>query len=520
MVFDTIMANLIQRIIKLEKYSKYGLIAIVLYSVIVFVLTSFYRVSGDGCWHIPVGKFIASNFKLPLFEPLGRDEPFWSPPLYHLIVAFVYYLFSRFSNEAANFAVKFISPIFGVLSLVASFIVIKKLKNTKIAFYSIIFLASIPIFIDYGVLSYVESTLLFFILMSIYFAINEKVILSAVFAGLSILVKYNGVLILPVLVFILYSKFSKQTNKRERLANRKIYYRNLLIVVVVPLLIALPWLLRNWVFLGNPVWPFLNFIFHGYQLKSYTGVDLSILASPKLFVSTYLGIFGVPDGNYAALSFFKLNYFWFLFAVWVAGTLIFVTPLIIGMFNLQKIGNPSNYNKIILVWIFSYLILFVLYAVNVGPFVSRMLLPAFPAISILWATGLERLLFNKKLKSFLIILIITVIFGMVLSESFKFSLSSKAWGFYGRDFKWVKLNTNNNAIFIANGQCIPYNIERTSLYATNETIKQADLIWVNQKFTLDKKSILDDQTLKLIESQNYSIAYYNNKTGTRIYRIK
>ncbi|MBI2647459.1 glycosyltransferase family 39 protein, partial [Candidatus Woesearchaeota archaeon] len=499
------MTNLIQRISNLEKYSKYALIAIIFYSAIVFTLTAFYHVSGDGCWYLPVGKFIARNFKIPLFEPLGRDEPFWSPPVYHLLVAMVYYFFGKFNSEVANFAVKFVSPIFGVLSLAASFMVIKKLKNTRIAFYSIIFLASVPIFIDYGVLSYVESTLLFFILMSIYFALNERVILSAVFAGLSILVKYNGVFILPVLIFILHSKFNKEANKRDNLANRKIYYRNVLVVVIVPLLIASPWFIRNWALLGNPIWPFLNFLFHGYQLKSYTEINPSILVSPKLFVSTYLGIFGVPDGNYAALSFFKINYLWLLFAGWLAGTLIFMMPLIIGMFNLQKTDNQSNYKKIILVWILSYLILFFLYVINVGPFVSRMLLPAFPAIATIWAGGFEKLLFNKKFGSLLTVLIIAVIVGMLLSEFFKFGLSSRAWGFYDSDFNWVKLNTKNNAIFIANGQCVPYNIERTSLYATNETIKKADWIWVNQKFTLDKKSIFDDQTLKLIESQDYAI---------------
>ena len=39
---------------------------------------------------------------------------------------------------------------------------------------------------------------------------------------------------------------------------------------------------------------------------------------------------------------------------------------------------------------------------------------------------------------------------MLLSEFFKFGLSSRAWSFYDSDFNWVKLNTNNNAIFIAN----------------------------------------------------------------------
>jgi hypothetical protein len=83
----------------LEKYTKYSIAIIILFPIIVLSLTSIYHVSGDGCWYIPAGKFIAKNFKIPLLEPLGRDEPFWSPPLYHIVVAVVYYTFSIFNND-------------------------------------------------------------------------------------------------------------------------------------------------------------------------------------------------------------------------------------------------------------------------------------------------------------------------------------------------------------------------------------------------------------------------------------
>jgi len=125
--------GIIKKYNNLEKYTKYSIWIIILFSLFVLSLTSIHHVSGDGCWYIPVGKFIANNFKIPLFEPLGRDEPFWSPPFYHVIVAIMYYIFSIFNNNIANFAVKFVSPIFGILSLIFSFLVIKKLINPNYA---------------------------------------------------------------------------------------------------------------------------------------------------------------------------------------------------------------------------------------------------------------------------------------------------------------------------------------------------------------------------------------------------
>ena len=127
--------GLITKFKKADKYTKYSIYIIILFSFIVLSLASVYHISGDGCWHIQSSKFISENHKFPLFGPLGRDEPFWSPPLYHIIVAVVYSVFNYISHSAANFAIKFVSPIFGILTLIFSFLVIKKLTNPKIACY-------------------------------------------------------------------------------------------------------------------------------------------------------------------------------------------------------------------------------------------------------------------------------------------------------------------------------------------------------------------------------------------------
>ena len=502
---------------KLEKYTRYSIFVIVLFSIIVLSLTSIYHVSGDGCWHIPAGKFIADNLKFPLFEPLGRDEPFWSPPLYHIFVAAVYYFFS-FNGNVANFAAKFVSPVFGILSLIFSFLLIKKLANPKIAFYSTIFLAFIPIFIDYSVLSYTESVLVFFVVLSIYFLAEDKIILSGIAAGLSILAKYNGVLVLPILLYIAYKKYHN---------NKRFFYRNCAILVLATLVIASPWLIRNWALLGNPIWPFLNFIFHGFESKAYSQANFHNLIRLDLYESTYLGIFGVPDGNYAVFSFVKIQNLWILIVAWLIGTLVFIAPLIAGLLKFKKFksikSDRNNYAVTALkIWVLFYVLLFMLYVINVGTLVSRIILPAFPALAVFWAFGFEHLAanFSGTAKKILLALFLIAVIGLVASETIKVNIAANAWDKYKADFEWIKSNTDKKSVFIANGQCVPYNIERTSLYSTSENLDKADYIWVNQNLKLDSKSILDERALKSIQSKNYKIVYSNKETGTAIYGTK
>src|SRR3989338_4221076 len=139
--------NLIKKFSELEKYTRYSVIVIILFSIIVLALVSIHHISGDGCWHIQAGKFFGEKGYLPLKEHVGRDWPFSSPPAYHVVVGFLYSAVNLISHDAANFAVKLVSPLFGILSLIISFLLVRKLYSPKTAFYSTLFLASIPIFI-------------------------------------------------------------------------------------------------------------------------------------------------------------------------------------------------------------------------------------------------------------------------------------------------------------------------------------------------------------------------------------
>ncbi|MBW2977071.1 glycosyltransferase family 39 protein [Candidatus Woesearchaeota archaeon] len=491
------------------KYTKLSIAVIITAIIIRFALASIYTVSGDACWQLSNSKFIAENNKLPLFEQFGRDEPFWPPPLFHVVSALVYGVFTSFGENIADFAIKMISPVFGSLAIIFFFLISKSLFNEKIAFYSLLFFAFVPLSMDYSVFAYVDSTITFLAVLSVYLSLKNKIVASSITAGLAILAKYNGIFILPILLYIVY-----QNNK-----NKKYLLKNVLIISIIPLALGSVWFIRNWIYLGNPVWPFLNSIFHGFAVKTFAEAETGSVNFLNIFsisgiIAFYLGAFGVPNGNISALSFFQIPYLSLLFTIWLLATIIFLVPLLIGISSYKKL----NHRKLLSIWIGSYIALILLYVVNASWSVARFMLPAFPAIALIWAHGMQKIRF-PNIKKALMVLIILIAVGFVFTSFVKISLATKSWNFYNDDFEWAKSNTHKTAKFMTGGQCISYNIERQTISPEINNLEKADYIWVNQNFSLDRRSVLNTEIIQRLNKDKMELAYENKKTGTKIYKI-
>jgi len=491
--------TIIKKFKNMDKYTRHSIIIIILFSIIVLALTSIYHVSGDACWILSASRIIAEEKKIPLNEGIGRDEPFWAPPLFHFVSAFIY----SASGNYANTLVKFISPIFAILTLIITFLIVRKIFDTKIGFYTLLFLAFIPLFMDYSIFSYVESMLTFFVVLSVYLVIKNKIFLASIATGLGILTKYNALFIIPLLIYIVYK------NNKDKVDLRK----NISIIILLPIIIASPWLIRNWILLGNPIWPFLNFIFDGVQGASYTGFHLERLVDINLVIYTYLGLFGVPNGNPENLFFFDIPFLTPMIIIWLIGTFIFILPLFY-IFFVKKIKN-----KILLsIWIILYIILFLLYIPNVGFSVTRIIIPAIPAIAVIWAHGYNKIL-SYKLKKIIPVIFLLIISGFVFAEFTKLTLAAREWKFYDEDFEWIKANTDKNDLFMVSGQCIPYNTDRQTLHPNANNIEKAKYFFVNQNFKLNTKTSIDDNLLSEIKVKS-EIVYKNERTQTEIYKIK
>tara|TARA_Y100000310_G_C20703195_1_gene832034 strand:- start:9848 stop:11317 length:1470 start_codon:yes stop_codon:yes gene_type:complete len=482
----------------LNKYTKLGILVIAIAIILRIFLMSTSTISGDACWHFSASKFIADEGKFPLFEQIGRDEPFWPPPLFHIISSFSY-------SILGETGLKLVPLIFGSLALIFSYLIFRKFLSERASFYAILFMSFIPISIDYSILGYTDSILPFFMILSIYLALNNRFILSGVAVGLAILTKYNGVFVIPVLIYIAY-----------RYSKKNLIWRNILFVVMIAGIISLPWFIRNWALLGNPVWPFLDFIFNGYSGSprgTYSGLSLALFSSIYTYIQVYLGFFGVPDGAYWLLFFFDIPYIWPLITIFVIGTIIFMIPLFFGF-------KKDKDHRIFHIMLLSFLALFFLFEINVRPAASRIVLPAIFAAAFIYGVGMERIL--KKYPKFgkvLTMLILAVIAGFTFSEVVKFNLATGSWNFYKDDFNWVKSNTNEDEVFLLGSQCLPLRLDRKAVFPSlSIDTDEYDYVWVNQEFKLEPQSILSDENLKKLENKEMQLVYENKMTNTKIYK--
>ncbi|MEK6983790.1 MAG: glycosyltransferase family 39 protein [Nanoarchaeota archaeon] len=461
-------------------------------------LTLMHTISGDACWHFSASKFMADNLRIPFDESLGRSkfEPFWPSPLFHLIAAFFY----EFLGE---FGLKLVPFMFGSLSLMLAYLIFKKFLDDKQTFYATLFMSFLPIGIDYSILGYPESTVMFFVILSIYFAANQRFFLSGISAGLVILAKFTGVFVIPTLLFLAY-RHSKNTKER---------IKNLVYVTIVPLIVSMPWFIRNWLLLGNPIWPFLNFIFNGLQQESYSNFGLGNLARPDTYIITYLGFFGVPDGHYRAFFFFDVPYIKVLISIFVIATLIFVFPLFFGFSKDKRYG-------FIYIFLASFALLLLLFELNVRPAVSRIVLPAIFGLAFIYGIGMDKLLDKfKKSRKLLLIFVIIMVSGFVAAEVIKFKLASSTWRDYKGDFDWIKANTQKEAIILNGGQCIHFRTDRKIIFPEEDiNSNNYDYVWINQDFALEPQSIMTKEELAVLSKKNLELVYDNKKTNTKIYK--
>lgn len=492
---------------KKEIFAKLSIALIVIAIILRFAFALSHTVSGDACWHLASARFITTHNKIPLFEGLGRLQPFWAPPLFHFAAALLYKISSLISLDIADLSLKLISPIFGTLTVIIAYLIARKLFDEGIAFYSMIFLNFVPVFLDYSVFGYTDSTTAFFSVLAIYLMLNDKYILSSVSLGLAILSKYNAVFVLPMLLYLAYRL---SNNKKERNIR-------MLVVFFLPFLISSAWLLRNFILLGNPFWPYLNGIFGGIDIGiSFNTLNFKPLFSLNSYLRAYLELFGVPNGDISLLYFFNVPFIKYLLFIWAIGTLIFICPFVIGFFCKAKKQENGYFLKSVYILFLSHLFMLFIYLLNTRWFGARLLLPIVPFMGIVWARGLSSIKINKAY----LFIALAISIGFVVVEPAKISIAAKEWNLYREDFEWAKNNSKENDVFYGNGQCLSFNINRLVIDHTAQLeLDKIDYVWANNRWRIDfamNEASLD----KIKNSDKLKMVYNNANTGTTIYKVK
>ncbi len=142
-------------------------------------------------------------------------------------------------------------------------------------------------------------------------------ILSAIFAGLAMGLKYTS-FVTPLVIagLIVWSSFSNSSRQEDAGANthhasrstlhtlRSTGLIHLILFALIAALVAAPWYLKNWLFTGSPVYPFLYGLFGGqfwdsFRADWYAAGGTGIGVRPTTWLALpWLLTLGIRDANY------------------------------------------------------------------------------------------------------------------------------------------------------------------------------------------------------------------------------
>ena len=175
---------------------------------------------------------------------------------------------------------KFIHFVFALLTAWLIYSYLKKRIDRLWALGGALFFLSLPIIVKLSITVYVDLGLVFFStasLMSLFKWIESRfqlkyLILSAFCCGLALGVKYNGLIVLfllTVFVPLLYKQQAKAGAAGKKVISAKSSLNRQLRAVgcgilfcMIALMVFSPWMIRNYIWKANPVYPLYNSFFN------------------------------------------------------------------------------------------------------------------------------------------------------------------------------------------------------------------------------------------------------------------
>jgi 4-amino-4-deoxy-L-arabinose transferase-like glycosyltransferase len=512
----------------LSKYTKYTIAIIITGTLIRFYLAyTSVALSGVETWHLNVAKYVAVIKQIPPFVPFPK-ETFEYTPLFHIIGAIVYSILKPLSRSVAEVGLKFITPVFSGASLVLIYLIAKKFFNEKITFFVMLFMSFLPIHLSVAAYTTIDTEVAFFIYLSIFLLLNNKLVWSAITFALSYYSKLYGLVFFPLFVYIII--------KKSRLKKEAV--KKILIFTAITLFLISPWFIRNEIFYGNPTFPMLNKFFKG-NVETFVGKkDISpyIMNSKNHLLKWFTGIYGFPEEDKdvrltlkgiskksvkdmantdSGLVFFAFNIYFIMFS-------IFSVPIIFGIYWLYK---KRKLLDTLLIWLccgILWQLIFIFYVINNS--VTRYFVSSIPAIAMLWGYGSYNITKSKFFSKRIIrILASLFIAGMILSfvsvETLKVNYIASRFHKHDDVFKWVSLNIPEHAYFYNTTDLFIY-------YANGYHTKSIEKIFKEKGFFVTQEEGYVSSPLFLPEKlpaevkDKVKLIYENKNSRVSIYSIK
>ncbi len=162
---------------------------------------------------------------------------------------------------------KYIHFAFAVLTAGLIFWYLRRRLSMPYAFFGALFFLSLPIIVKLSITVYVDLGLIFFSTAALIFLLIwtestsafRYLVLSAICCGLALGTKYNGLIVL-----VLFSLFIPFLYLRTERGKRFVQFKAIghaALYVLVALAVYSPWMIRNTLWTGNPIYPLYNRFF-------------------------------------------------------------------------------------------------------------------------------------------------------------------------------------------------------------------------------------------------------------------
>jgi hypothetical protein len=288
---------------------------------------------------------------------------------------------------------KYIHFIFALLTGWLIFDYLKRKINNLSALFGALLFLSIPIIVKLSVTVYVDLSLVFFSTASILFLLKwaEKdfqlkyLIISALSCGFALGTKYNGLIVLFLLTLFIPFIYSKYFQDSTRSQYRAIYYGAFFLFI--SLLLFSPWLIKNFIWTNNPLYPLFDNWFNPANVDSIYSIgpfaQRRMLYQESLWETLLipLRIFFQGQDNNPRYFDGKLNPF------------LVILPFFV--FYGRK-NDPSELQREIKI-LFAFSILFLLFAFFMRDMRIRYITPIIAPLVILSVFGLDKIYrFEKK----------------------------------------------------------------------------------------------------------------------------
>lgn len=162
---------------------------------------------------------------------------------------------------------KYIHYLFALLTAVLLYRHLKRRLGVEYGLFGSIFFLSIPIIVKLSITVYVDLGVVFFttasLLLLLYWTEQNFhwrwLTLAGLCCGLAAGTKYNGLISIVVLTLLVPLIYQQNTAKENQSNSKAFYYGAIFVITAI---IALsPWLIRNYLWTENPIYPLHNSLF-------------------------------------------------------------------------------------------------------------------------------------------------------------------------------------------------------------------------------------------------------------------